>query len=352
MLREWKVVVIGNFMNKHLRTLPIQGFRVFLMMSIVLLHTYGNKPVFGGGSECVSFFFVVSGFLYRDKLVWKEYIIKKMLGMFPAYWMVLLIHCMMSMLGGVDKFTIDIIPYALLIQSWIPQESVFYALKYVGVTWFLSSLLFCYIFSPICYRLINRYFSKRSLLLMIFFYLCVLSCLELDKFLSLGGWLAYISPVVRIFEYLMGMCLWSAIREKQQVHLSKRKDILAIFFVLAYFSFIYFQILGGGTSIIHVLLIAFIFIYDSDMIKLLFANKWIVWLSSYVMFVYLSHQSLTLSCLGFRVEALMKWLSINVDIHVVMVALCWINGIIFGLFYNKFIRPYINNNAHRFLFRQ
>lgn len=48
-----------------------------------------------------------------------------MLALFPAYWIILFIHCMMSMLGGVNKFTIDIIPYALLVQSWIPQESVF-----------------------------------------------------------------------------------------------------------------------------------------------------------------------------------------------------------------------------------
>ena len=338
-------------MDIKFRTLPIQGFRVLLMMGIVLLHTYGNKPVFGGGNELVSFFFVVSGFLYRDKLIWQKYIVKKMLALFPAYWIVLLIHCMMSMLGGVNKFTVDIIPYALLIQSWIPQESVFYALKYVGVAWFLSSLLFCYILSPICYRVILRFFSNRSLPLMIFFYLCVLACMELDKSFSLGGWLAYISPLVRLFEYLMGMCLWSAIKDKQQVHLTKRKDLLAIFFVIAYFGFIYFQILGCGTSIIHVLLIAFIFLFDSNLIKLFFANKWIVWVSSYIMFVYLSHQSLTLSCLSFRVEALMERLSINADLHIVMVALCWINGIVFGLLYNKFICPYINNYAHRFLFR-
>ena len=338
-------------MDTQLRTLPIQGFRVFFMMGIVLLHTYGNKPVFGGGNELVSFFFVVSGFLYRDKLIWKKYIVKKMLALFPAYWIILLIHCMMSMLGGVNKFTIDIIPYALLIQSWIPKESVFYALKYVGVAWFLSSLLFCYILSPICYRLILRFFSNKSLPLMIFFYLCVLACMELDKSFSLGGWLAYISPFTRLLEYLMGMCLWSAIKNKQQVHLPKRKDILAIFFVVIYFCLIYFQILGGGTSIIHILLIAFIFVYDSNIVKLIFANKWIVWLSSYVMFVYLSHQSLTLSCLGFRVDALMQRISINVDLHIVMVALCWINGVIFGLFYNKFICPYINNYEHRFLFR-
>ena len=274
-----------------------------------------------------------------------------MLALFPAYWIVLLIHCMMSMLGGVNKFTIDIIPYALLIQSWIPQGSVFYALKYVGVAWFLSSLFFCYILSPICYRLILRFFSNKSLPLMIFFYLCVLACMELDKSFSLGGWLAYISPFTRLLEYLMGMCLWSAIKNKQQVHLPKRKDILAIFFVVIYFCLIYFQILGGGTSIIHILLIAFIFVYDSNIVKLIFANKWIVWLSSYVMFVYLSHQSLTLSCLGFRVDALMQRISINVDLHIVMVVLCWINGIVFGLLYNKFISPYINNYAHRFLFR-
>ena len=127
--------------------------------------------LFSGGNELVSFFFVVSGFLYRDKLIWKKYIVKKMLALFPAYWIILLIHCMMSMLGGVNKFTIDIIPYALLVQSWIPQESVFYALKYVGVAWFLYSLLFCYILSPICHRLILRCFSNKSLPLMIFFYL-------------------------------------------------------------------------------------------------------------------------------------------------------------------------------------
>lgn len=38
------------------RTLPIQGFRVLLMMGIVLLHTYDNKPVFGGVMNLFLFF--------------------------------------------------------------------------------------------------------------------------------------------------------------------------------------------------------------------------------------------------------------------------------------------------------
>lgn len=70
--------------------------------------------------------------------------------------------------------------------------------------------------------------------------------------------------------------------------------------------------------------------FGSKIVNLLFANKMMIWLSTFVMFVYMSHQSLTLNCLQSRIES-----------KVALVILCFVSGITYGMFYRKYVAPKI-----------
>lgn len=88
------------------------------------------------------------------------------------------------------------------------------------------------------------------------------------------------------------------------------------------------QIGGGKLSIAHAYMIGFIYKYGSKVMNNLFANKYIVWLSGYVMFVYMSHQCLTINCFRSRLDS-----------NIALVVLCFVFGILFGLLYNRFVYP-------------
>lgn len=88
--------------------------------------------------------------------------------------------------------------------------------------------------------------------------------------------------------------------------------------------------MGGQIYAINTAMIFLVYMFSSKVVNLLFANKLMRWLSSYVMFVYMSHQSLTLNCLQSRIDS-----------KVALVILCFVCGIIYGMFYRKYVAPKI-----------
>ena len=88
--------------------------------------------------------------------------------------------------------------------------------------------------------------------------------------------------------------------------------------------------MGGQIYAINTAMIFLVYMFSSKVVNLLFANKLMRCLSSYVMFVYMSHQSLTLNCLQSRIDS-----------KVTLVILCFVCGIIYGMFYRKYVVPKI-----------
>lgn len=318
-----------DYMSISERTLPLQGFRVLLMLGIVCLHVY-QYPVFGSGRELVSFFFVISGFLYRDKLPWNAYLLKKAISVFPVYWIVLFLSEVICYLRGGNNLTWDIIPHVLLLQSWVPD--LWFSFAYVGVAWFVSSLMFCYVVSHLVYRYVSRVSTRNCLLgiLILSFFVCYTDECRVDFYnqrYAFVEWFTYVNPVFCMLEYMMGMLLWNVVKNAQYVHLKVKHEPLALILLAIYFYCIY-ENGGAKLSMAHVCMIGLVYKFGSRIFNGLFANKYIVWLSSYVMFVYMSHQSLTINCFRSRIES-----------NVVLVVLCFLLGILFGMFYNRFVSP-------------
>ena len=235
-----------NYMNINIneRTLPLQGLRVLLMFGIVYLHVC-QRPVLGGGVELVSFFFVISGFLYRDKLPWSKYMKKKALGIYPTYWIVLFLSEIVCFLRGGNNLSWGIIPHVLLLQSWYPNLWFSFA-NYVGVAWFVSSLLFCYAASPFIYRCLVKNCSKQMALvvfLIIFVCICIIDSKfyveETNPLFPFRAWLTYINPMFRLLEYMMGMLLWKIVAAVTYIHVKPKYELIVIAFLTIYLYGIY-----------------------------------------------------------------------------------------------------------------
>ncbi len=88
--------------------------------------------------------------------------------------------------------------------------------------------------------------------------------------------------------------------------------------------------IGGGICLIHLLMIAFIYKYKSMIIIGVLSNKYIIYLAPYMLFVYMTHQSITLNCLQSRINS-----------KILLVLFCFILGTIGGIIFNKWIKPII-----------
>lgn len=256
---------------KKKRTMPFQGLRLLMILGVVCLHTYMH-PVFGAGEELVSFFFVISGFLYKNRLPWKQFVWHKVKQIYPFYWLVLLMTLMVAMVRGQHVFNGNLIWHILLVQSWIPQDDLTFAFSYVGASWFLSSLLFCYIFASPTYKFITKISKKSALLLLLFAFIMVCSFRIYESTYRFGVWMAYASPYFRFLEYFMGMTLNHLTKGLQYRCLPYKCEFVSILLLFVYCSFITMQICGGATSIIHAGMIAYVYCFNSKVIHLLLGN--------------------------------------------------------------------------------
>lgn len=308
------------------RTLPFQGLRVILMFGIVAYHIYPT-PLFGSGSDLVSFFFVISGFLYRDKLPWNSFVWKKVKGIYPVYWIVLFLSILIAIIRRQYQFNWDILPHLVLLQSWIPVSDMQFTIGYVGASWFLSSLMFCYLISPYCYPAVQKITKVSTFgMIMICYGLICMSIYFRDDY-PFGDWMAYFSPIVRAMEYLIGMMLYRIVRNVSYKHLTVKCELLSVILLFIYFYCIKMQVFGGASVVLHAFVLILIFLFHSRVINILLANKFFLWLSKYVMFIYISHQSLTINCFRSRIDS-----------NALLVLLCFGLGVIYGIFYRRVIK--------------
>ena len=110
------------------------------------------------------------------------------------------------MLAGGGQITIKLISSVLLLQSWIPNSEYYWAFN--GVTWFLSSLIFCYSFSFITLRILKKYDESCVFITLILLQFAIetISLTVLDS--GISTWLTYICPAYRFIDYSLGMCAY------------------------------------------------------------------------------------------------------------------------------------------------
>jgi len=179
-----------------------------------LKHLYEN--VFSEGFMGVSFFFILSGFIlslnYKEDSQLKSYkrifILKRILRIYPLHIITLIFMLPFSFPGiwtlkSLSFWIIKLMVQVLLLQSFIPLESVFYSFN--GPSWSLSDEMFFYILFPFLLNIysLNQKWIKFLLPLMVFF-IIGLSFIPEKWHLAI----VYVQPPVRIMDFILGILLY------------------------------------------------------------------------------------------------------------------------------------------------
>lgn len=188
----------------------ITGWRVFFILLIILHHVGLDQLDMMSLGVC--YFFMSSGFLlaskYRfDKLdakAYRQFVWRRMLRIYPLHWFTLALWLVAAALLGalvIDPLALTL--NATLLHSWSLSYPIYYS--YVKVSWFLGTLLFCYM----CYPLLAHWFLPLRLRHKV----VIVSVLALIAVIVLSGTddysrtALYVFPPMRLIDFLIGMAL-------------------------------------------------------------------------------------------------------------------------------------------------
>lgn len=220
-------------MRKKIKTLQI--IRGLAFLGICLGH-FGDRVVipsnFSGWG--VTVFFIMSGFLnmihgcYEDShnsVINFKYAVKKIRKLYPLIVVTTVISLVLETYHYKETVILNVVSYTKssiirlilnlsLISNWFPKSRIFK--EYNIVVWFISTLFLFYFFTPFLGRVIGRlveHNKKKCFLYMttIYFIDILLSAFfwMLFKNKENAWWFIYENPLVRVWEYLLGMFLAS-----------------------------------------------------------------------------------------------------------------------------------------------
>ena len=189
----------------------INGWRAVFALMIVLFHvgaTSFEEMTWAG----VTFFLMASGFLLSmkhpfeqlDGTSYRRFAWNHAAKLFPLHWLTLALWIVAMALLGM----LVIKPLALglnftLLHSWSLTHSIYFS--YNKFSWFLSTLLFCYL----CYPLLAKWFMPLSLR----HKAIIIGVLALIDIAVLAGTddysrtALYVFPPVRLIDFIIGMTL-------------------------------------------------------------------------------------------------------------------------------------------------
>ena len=299
----------------------LQGLRAIMMFIVVFAHLFGINIVYGGAGEVMPFFFVLSGFVLtlaygnKDiKLNLKsegKFLLKRLKKVYPLYFVMLLImaiyYISLTMLGKTDHSVLDYIKYFItdifMVQSWIPKKEYYMSLN--GVSWFLATLVFCYIiFLPVSKVLkrIQKSQNVGSILAIGILFLTIVYQILAKKIFLLEEYYTYVFPIYRCLEFILGMVLAMVFHRRNAKEKTLKytifESLIVGFFVVEYIVLKFISIpqslrgLEAVPQLIICTLMVYVFAIEGGYISKFLSNKLFLWFASISFEVYLIHQGL------------------------------------------------------------
>ena len=184
----------------------LQAMRGIMAIIIICYHCgLGSSDFICTITPCaVSFFFMLSGFLLMlrhhvtnlQQFSFKRFIISRLSKIYPLHALLTLI--MVYSLGVTWVFAANM----TLIQSWFPQTDVHFSYNFVS--WFVSSMLFCYVVYPFLSLLITRLHLRWCWVVTAL--LIVVGCANIFFTpRSVHNYLFYVFPPMRVIDFSAGM---------------------------------------------------------------------------------------------------------------------------------------------------
>lgn len=200
--------------NMPVQFMGLNKLRGIAAIFIFLHHSRINGYIITSFGDCfVSFFFILSGFLstasadkrYNEKAQKFEHLVPFMMRKIQKIYPLYLLCLILALIVKEQHHSIKgLLLNAAMLQSWIPNPDIYFSGN--SVSWFVSSLMFCYfIFIPM-FRLMKLH-HRAFVILSAILYVSYISVLQLipDK---LATPIIYISPVMQFLAFLIGMILW------------------------------------------------------------------------------------------------------------------------------------------------
>ena len=171
------------------------------------------------GARGVELFILLSGFLmsysYYDrelKVSIKDcflFALKKISPYYSLHILTLLIFVFVNIsdygLGFIKTHILSLIANIFLLQNWIPLQEVYWGFN--GVSWFLSSIMFCYFLFPCLLMFLRRMESIEKsifLLLTLFFSILFLQSIFKDGNYFSYRYIFHVSPIFKFIEFSFG----------------------------------------------------------------------------------------------------------------------------------------------------
>lgn len=249
------------------------------------------------GNTIVLFFFVLSG--YGISLSWKNkiegsakaFLIKRCVKIFPIQWLTLILFVLFS----INVVTYWAIPFHLtLTQSMVPFWQINYSLNVPS--WFLSSLFFCYICTPVLLK-----YAKNHRTNFVILYVCAVAFFVLFVYYASGfmglRWLAYLNPGARLLDYSLGMII-GLFWEEISLFMNRLKShkltytIVEIAFIVFMFAFMIYKPLlkfNDFAAIRYPIMAGIIILFSISRgyVSSLLKNSLLQWLGSISMSIYM-----------------------------------------------------------------
>lgn len=290
----------------------LQGLRVISMLIIFMWHCgYSN---FKAGIP-VTFFFILSGFLsyitYKDKkeesivIASIDYCKIKLKRIYPIHLITFLISVPLRIkiiLNNFGKEIIVMITHLLLIQSIIPITHFYF--NYNESAWYVSTLMFCYLFTQILVKMINRIQNMNKNLFKSIFLLLVTLVVQTVLYnvfnnTKLSQWFLYISPFYRILDYFMGMLvgfIW--INTRKDINFNK--NIMTIFeiFILSVISINYIPSINIYCEVNIALLLVGVFVFSLErgLLSKILSNRIFIYFADFSFEFFLVHMPIIIIC--------------------------------------------------------
>lgn len=194
----------------------INGWRALFALMIVLFHVgvaSFEEMTWAG----VSFFFMASGFLLAMKYPveclnqegYRSFAWRHAAKLFPLHWLTLALWlAAMALLGLLVVKPLALALNATLLHTWSLSHSIYFS--YNQFSWFLGTLLFCYL----CYPLLAKWLSSLRLRVKVII-AAALIIIDFILMAIMGGndyyrTALYVFPPVRIIDFIIGMVLAAA----------------------------------------------------------------------------------------------------------------------------------------------
>ncbi len=295
----------------------LQSLRFIFVMMIFMSHfDYRDIRGFDAGGDCgVAFFFILSGFVcslgYGQRICegvfrYGDFLWKRLKKLYPLHLLCLLFFLLVSQ----TTLDLKVLVNALLLQSWVPDPDWYFSCN--KVSWFLSSLLFCYVLFPFVYRHLSRSLTLAVLLA----YVTVCLLIPYNQVNAV----LYVFPLVRFVDFYLGMLLYRFYERKPGMDASSWMEVLLmvlLLLALTGYPFMDAKLRNAPLFWLVLLPLILVFAQENGVVSRLLKSRPMQFLGSLTMPLFLTHQML-IGILLHRLPEMPAMLMLAVCIFVIL----------------------------------